>query len=279
MAANTKKYYDETASKYDELHGGDKNLEHLQALEKSFSFLDGKIHSVLDVGCGTGRTLNWYAEKKPKLELNGIDPSEGLLQIAQNRLPQAKFSVGQGETLPFDDASIDLVVATGIMHHVDHPKRVIQELSRVARKAVLISDHNNFAFGSMKARKLRLWLHASGLLSLFQFVKQGFRKQGYSQDDGWWYPYSIFNDYTTIAEAHTNVYVIPTRPANAQAGNLLLSLSHVAILVVKTLSVQEVRHGAALHTAHGTKGRRGRPSTPVHKVLASGTSEPSSRRN
>ena len=33
------------------------------------------------------------------------------------------------------------------MHHVDSPASVIAEMFRVARKAVLISDHNNFAFG------------------------------------------------------------------------------------------------------------------------------------
>ena len=80
----------------------------------------------------------------------------------------------------------------------------------MARKAVLISDHNNFAFGSMKARWLRLWLHASGLLGIATFIKHGFRKQGYSKEDGWWYSYSLFNDYAAITNGYEDVYIIPT---------------------------------------------------------------------
>jgi hypothetical protein len=119
------------------------------------------------------------------------------------------------------------------MHHVDRPANVIGEMFRVARKAVLISDHNNFAFGGSKARRLRLWLHASGLLGAATYVKQGFRKQGYSDGDGWWYPYSLLNDFGQIAGLSAEQYIIPTTAFRTDDTNMLLSLSHMAIVAVK----------------------------------------------
>jgi hypothetical protein len=70
------------------------------------------------------------------------------------------------------------------MHHADHPDRVIAEMFRVAWKGVLIRDHNNYAFGGSLARRLRMGLKMCGLLGAATFVRQGFKKQGYFEDDG-----------------------------------------------------------------------------------------------
>lgn len=227
-------YYNKTALQYDGLHAGDQNLEHVRALELSWPSIDRfNIKSAIDVGCGTGRTLDWMAKRNTALELTGIDPSDGLLAIARDRVPQAKLEVGCGEKIPLKNNSVDLALASAIMHHVDRPEDVIKEMFRVAKKLVFISDHNNFAFGGKMARGLRLVLYSVGLLSVATYLKQGLRKQGYSEEDGWWYPYSLFNDFGLIASLSSETYIIPTRPSNSAKGNLLLTQSHFAILAVK----------------------------------------------
>jgi SAM-dependent methyltransferase len=192
------------------------------------------VASVLDVGCGTGRALKWVHDQNTSIQLFGIDPSQGLLDIALQQLPAATLHIGTGENLPFDDSSVDVAIATGIMHHVDAPALVIAEMFRVARKAVLISDHNNFAFGSIMARRIRLVLYSCGLFGIAAFVKQGFRRQGYSEDDGWWYPYSLLNNHADIAQFSDEMFYIPTRRLNTAAlSNFLLNQSHLAVLAIK----------------------------------------------
>ncbi|MGC4093511.1 MAG: hypothetical protein QM756_37560 [Polyangiaceae bacterium] len=127
------------------------------------------------------------------------------------------------------------MMATGIMHHVDHPSRVIAEMFRVARRAVLISDHNNYAFGGGLQRRLRIALRALGLFKPVAFVKQGFNAKGYSEEDGWWYPYSLFDDYAQIANSSERILIFPTRQANGP-GNLLWAQSHFAVLATPTAS-------------------------------------------
>jgi|HubBroStandDraft_6_1064221.scaffolds.fasta_scaffold57524_2 ubiquinone/menaquinone biosynthesis C-methylase UbiE len=235
MSTSTTAYYDATAARYDELHAGEKNLEHLRALERAWSILlRHDVRSVLDVGCGTGRALRWVHDQNASIKLSGIDPSQGLLSIAMQDLPTATLRIGTGEKLPFDNASVDVAIATGIMHHVDKPASVIAEMFRVARKAVLISDHNNFAFNSTIARRVRIALYSCGLFGIASFIKQGFRRQGYSEEDGWWYPYSLLNNHADIARFSDEMFYIPTRSVNsATLSNFLLNQSHLAVLALK----------------------------------------------
>jgi ubiquinone/menaquinone biosynthesis C-methylase UbiE len=235
MSTQTMLYYEQTAAEYDRLHGEDLNPEHTTALERTWPLLkDMDVSSVMDVGCGTGRALSWYQRRIPGSRLTGVDPSASMLQIARERVPGAVFVSGTGESLPLPSGYADLVVATGILHHADDPARVIGEMFRVARKAVLISDHNNFSFGSTFMRWTRLRLHAWGLLGAACFVKQGFKKQGYTKEDGWWYPYSLLADYGTIARRAREAFVVPTRSVNSNdLSNLLMCQSHLAILAYK----------------------------------------------
>jgi len=136
--------------------------------------------------------------------------------------------------LSFSDASFDIVCASAIMHHVSDPAAVIAEMFRVAKKGVLISDHNNFAFGGALAQRVRMLLYCLGLLNAATFIKQGFRRQGYTDEDGWWYPYSLFNNFSQIAGLLDTMQIVPTRFATPGiGGNMIFSMSTIAILAKK----------------------------------------------
>ncbi len=237
MSERTTDYYDQTAARYDAMHGGSKDMEHIRALE-FLSPLITDAASILDVGSGTGRSLSWFQSRYPTANLYGVEPSNGLIDVALKNVPGAMIVQGFGERLPHPDASMDLVTATGIMHHVDDSPLVISEMFRVSRQYVLISDHNNFAFGGRGSQKLRLALHLIGALSAFQFVKQGFRRQGYSEDDGWWYPYSLLSSYGQICRLSERVYITPTRPSTGE--DFFTGQSHLAILALKKGAVESL---------------------------------------
>jgi ubiquinone/menaquinone biosynthesis C-methylase UbiE len=233
MAQNTTAYYDETAAVYEDLHGSEG--EHIKALELGWPIIASlNPQSLLDVGCGTGKILRWVANAAPNVELVGIDPSKRLLDFARTNLPQANLQTGDGEHLQFSTQSIDVVAASAIMHHVDRPSVVIDEMFRVARKAVLISDHNNFAFGGFRAQRVRMALYCLGLLDVATFIKQGFKKQGYTKEDGWWYPYSILNNIEQISRLSRVMYVMPTQQATpGLGGNMAFCHAKLSIVAIK----------------------------------------------
>jgi SAM-dependent methyltransferase len=156
-----------------------------------------------------------------------------MITEARRHLPHVSIEQGTGEHLPHADSSIDVAIATGIMHHVDDPSRVIAEMFRVSRKGILISDHNNYAFGGSMMQRIRMGLKMCGLLGGFTYVKQGFNKKGYSKEDGWWYPYSLLDNYGEIARKSTKVYMMPTRPATGSLGNFAFAQSHLCVVAFK----------------------------------------------
>ena len=218
----TADYYDQMAARYDVWHGKAANPEHTRAMELGWPLL-GEVKSVLDVGAGTGRSLEWINALDRGIELRGVEPSRGLIEIASKKLPTANIHQGVGENLPYPDGSIDAVIATGIMHHVDDPDRVITEMFRVAKIGVLISDHNNYAFGGKLARKARMALKLGGLFEVATFIKQGFNKRGYSEDDGWWYPYSISDSFPLIASLSENTFIDPYALGDAARESIVLT--------------------------------------------------------
>lgn len=232
MTTKLTQYYDETARSYDELHSTETNPEHTRAMELGWP-LFGAVSSVVDVGSGTGRSLMWLHQRDRNLALFGIEPSKGMIDVAQKNLPAAIFQQGGGDHMPYEDGSVDVAIATGIMHHVDSPYRVINEMFRVARKGIMISDHNNYAFGNSLARRVRMGLKSCGLLGAATYVRQGFNKQGYSEGDGWWYPYSLFDNYAQIARRSDKVFIFPTCQPSGDMENLVFAQSHFAIATLK----------------------------------------------
>jgi len=117
-------YYDEIANGYDELH----QEEQLQKLAAIKVALPKPFTTVLDIGCGTGVSMNHFGNTA------GIDPSIKLIEIAKKKGLNAK--VADAKSLPFQDDQFDLVTCITAFHHC---KDAINEIIRVAKDTVVFS--------------------------------------------------------------------------------------------------------------------------------------------
>jgi len=89
--------------------------------------------SVLDAGCGTGKLLRQVRTRWPDAQLIGVDPAQGMIEIAQRLTPDASFFLGMAETLPLQDASVDLAISTLSFHHWHDQAAGVREIARVLR--------------------------------------------------------------------------------------------------------------------------------------------------
>jgi len=97
----------------------------------------------LDVGCGTGRLLAFLHDAWPGLRLTGIDLSVPYLAEARRligRTARVKLIEGAAEKLPFEDASIDFIVSSFLLHELPQEVRdkVLGEMARVLKRDGLV---------------------------------------------------------------------------------------------------------------------------------------------
>lgn len=100
---------------------------------------------VLDVACGAGHVAEQLAPHVRQVV--GVDLTPALLELGAERVREAGITnvllqEGNAAELPFLDASFDLVVCRGAMHHFLHPEQPIAEMARVCRPEgrVVVSD-------------------------------------------------------------------------------------------------------------------------------------------
>jgi len=90
---------------------------------------------ILEIGVGAGTDhLQWA---RAGCECYGVDLTDAAIQTTQARLAHYGFSSTlqrvDAETLPFETDSFDLVWSWGVIHHAEHPDRILAEIHRILK--------------------------------------------------------------------------------------------------------------------------------------------------
>ena len=102
---------------------------------------------VLDFGSGVGSSIPYFKKYFPEAKLACADVSSKSLEIAAARFPdQASFARIEGEKLPFEDGSFDIIFSACVFHHIPHEEHSIwlNECLRVAMPGAILAvfEHN-----------------------------------------------------------------------------------------------------------------------------------------
>jgi predicted TPR repeat methyltransferase len=99
---------------------------------------------VVEIGCGDGRDAEEIVARVGRYE--GVDPSEGLLEIARERLPEASFVKASATSYNYPQ-NIDVVFAFASLLHVDR-----EELKEVFTKVTDSLVQGGIFYISLKER-------------------------------------------------------------------------------------------------------------------------------
>lgn len=144
----------------------DYSLKYIEFIKKFESSLPEKLN-IIEVGCGTGQTLEVFSDKNIT---TGIDISRNALKQSKGRCRHQ--ILGDMFYIPFRDGSFDLVYNSGVIEHFPDPKNcdAVREMARITKKDgyVMIIVPNSYCIW------YRAWKYLAYKMNNFEF--------GYEED-------------------------------------------------------------------------------------------------
>lgn len=174
-------YFARHAGEWDELralHTPDRQVEETLVEALSPNSIGAPLGSVLDIGTGTGRMAELFADHAEKI--TALDRNLEMLRVARAKLqhlPAAQVDLVQGDfaDLPFPAASFDTLLLHQVLHFAPDPSLPLAEAARVARPGARIAivdfaahdreelrDRHQHARLGFSDRQMRDLLRASG---------------------------------------------------------------------------------------------------------------------
>ena len=131
MNTNIKDYYDNLANEYDDDRFGNSYGKYLDVQEKLIlqKWLGNtEAQNVLDLGCGTGRFLEFAN--------TGLDISPKMLAIAQQKFPSKKLVLSTATQSPFESETFDIIISFHVLMHLNRStlQEILVETHRILKK-------------------------------------------------------------------------------------------------------------------------------------------------
>ena len=125
-------------------------------------FLSNDVHSLLDVGCGTG-VHDIELCVNDKISVLGVDVAENMIskarQLYENKCDNAcscEFIVSDFAAMNFDE-KYDAVLSLGVLEYIEDIAPFLKKMAQVSNKVVVVSLPVKWNI-LMLQRKVRYWL-------------------------------------------------------------------------------------------------------------------------
>lgn len=178
--------------------------EHFVRYEAVKDIVNNKI--VLDIASGSGYGAKMISRTAKKVY--GIDVSDEAINYANKTYysKNIEYIVGDGETIPLKDSSVDVVVSFETIEHIKDYKKFIGEVFRVLRKdgLLILSTPNELEF----AEGNHFHLHEFEENELKELVKTNFNYiKMYYQGD---WVFSALLPEKLVNNEHNTSFNLPT---------------------------------------------------------------------
>jgi ubiquinone/menaquinone biosynthesis C-methylase UbiE len=155
----SRQYFDTVAPQWDNLRKG---FFSEAVREKAFAVAGvepGRLAA--DIGAGAGFVTEGLLERG--LRVIAVDRSEAMLAEMKNRFGEdgaVEYRMGEAESLPLEDSSVDYVFANMCLHHVDSPPAAIREMARILKPGgrLVITDLDRHDFDFLRTEHCDRWM-------------------------------------------------------------------------------------------------------------------------
>lgn len=173
--------------------------------DRLFSECDN-VRRIMDLGCGTGSSLDYFRMKNTDVRWVGLDIEESP-EVAARRREDGVFCSFDGVNMPFRENTFDLVFCNQVLEHVRQPGPLINEVRRVLKpRAHFIGSvshlepYHSYSFWNYTPYALSVLIEDAGLTllelrpsidALTLIIRRGLRKPKFFYR--WWRKESPLN--------------------------------------------------------------------------------------
>ncbi len=114
-----------------------------------------------DIGAGSGFVTEGLLKRG--LRVIAVDRSGAMLEEMKKKFgpdTAVEYRVGEAESLPLDDGSVDFVFANMYLHHVESPAAAIREMARILKPGgrIVITDLDRHEFDFLRVEHFDRWM-------------------------------------------------------------------------------------------------------------------------
>ena len=155
----SRQYFDTVAPQWDNLRKG---FFSEAVREKAFDVagvMPGKLAA--DIGAGSGFVTEGLLKRG--LRVIAVERSEAMLEEMRRKFGEGgavEYRIGEAESLPLEDGSVDYVFANMVLHHVDSPSAAIREMARIVKPGgrLIITDLDRHDFEFLRTEHCDRWM-------------------------------------------------------------------------------------------------------------------------
>lgn len=164
----------------------------LEPYLRPFAGFDGSGKDVLEVGVGMGADHVEWARSTPT-RLAGVDFSARAIGWTSRRLAlaglESDLTIADAESLPFPDASFDIVYSWGVLHHTPDVEAAFRQVHRVLRpggEARIMVYHRPSVVGALLWTRYGLLSGSPGrsLADIYAHHLESPGTKGYTVEEG-----------------------------------------------------------------------------------------------
>ncbi|MDY0263565.1 MAG: bifunctional demethylmenaquinone methyltransferase/2-methoxy-6-polyprenyl-1,4-benzoquinol methylase UbiE [Sulfurospirillum cavolei] len=110
-----------------------------KACDETFKRYNKPIELIVDVACGTGDMMGYWAKQAKKAnraigKILGVDPSVGMTDVGKQKFPEFEFVISEATALPLANESADILSISYGIRNVMKRQEAFREFARVLKK-------------------------------------------------------------------------------------------------------------------------------------------------
>ena len=108
------------------------------ACDETFARYSKPIELIVDVACGTGDMMGYWAKQAKKAgreigKILGVDPSVGMTDVGKQKFPEFEFVISEATVLPLRNESADILSISYGIRNVVKRQEAFSEFARVLK--------------------------------------------------------------------------------------------------------------------------------------------------